>query len=75
MRITLNINDDVLLTVKEIARQQGKTAGQILSDLVRHSLTRKPSVIKKNGLLMFKVQPDAKIVTLELVKKLLDETI
>jgi hypothetical protein len=37
-------------------------------------LTRKSSVSKKHGLPLFPVQPDAGIVTLELVNHLRDET-
>lgn len=40
MRTTLNIAEDVLLAVKERARRQSRTAGDVLSDLARESLTR-----------------------------------
>jgi len=73
MRTTVDIEEDVLLAAKEIARQRGKTVGQVLSALVRESLTRKPSVSKKHGLPTFPVQPEAGIVTLELVNQLRDE--
>jgi hypothetical protein len=74
MRTTLDIEEDVLLAAKEIARQRGKTVGRVLSDLARESLTQKCSVSKKHGLPLFPVQPDAGIVTLELVNHLRDET-
>ena len=35
MRTTVDIEEDVLLAAKEIARQRGKTLGRVLSDLVR----------------------------------------
>lgn len=73
MRTTLNIEEDVLLAAKEIARQKGITVGQVLSGLARKSLTRKSSVRKKGGLPLFPVQPDAGIVTQELVNQLRDE--
>ena len=74
MRTTLDIEEDVLLAAKEMARQKGMTVGRVLSDLARKSLTRKSSAIKKDGLPLFPVQPDAGIVTLELVNQLRDET-
>ena len=40
MRTTLDIADDVLLAAKERARHEGKTAGEILSELARYALTR-----------------------------------
>lgn len=39
MRTTLSIDDDVLLAVKERARREKRTAGEILSDLARQALT------------------------------------
>ena len=73
MRTTLDIEEDVLLAAKEIARQRGTTVGQVLSDLARKSLTRKYSVSKKHGLPLFPIQPDAGVVTLEFVNQLRDE--
>jgi hypothetical protein len=73
MRTTLDIEEDVLLAAKEIARQRGITVGRVLSDLARKSLTTKSSVLKKDGLPLFPVQPDAGVVTLELVNNLRDE--
>lgn len=40
MRTTLALDDDVLLAVKERARQQHRTAGAVLSDLARLALTQ-----------------------------------
>ena len=39
MRTTISIDDDVLLAVKERARRENRTAGEVLSDLARHALT------------------------------------
>ena len=39
MRTTLDIEEDVLAAVKELARQQQRTAGQVLSSLARQALT------------------------------------
>ena len=38
MRTTLNIDDDVLVAAKELAKQEGKTAGQVVSELARRAL-------------------------------------
>lgn len=38
MRTTLHIDDDLLAAVKELARQQGSSAGQVVSALLRHAL-------------------------------------
>ena len=39
MRTTLTLDDDVLLAVKEKARRENRTAGEVLSDLARQALT------------------------------------
>ena len=39
MRTTLNIEDDVLYAVKERARREKRTAGEVLSELAREALT------------------------------------
>ena len=40
MRTTLDIDQDVLLAAKDIARRQKKTAGAVISDLARRALTQ-----------------------------------
>ena len=39
MRTTLDIDDDLLLAAKELARREGATAGEVVSRLLRRSLT------------------------------------
>jgi len=39
MRTTLDIDDDVLEAAKERARREGKTAGQVVSALLRLAFT------------------------------------
>ena len=43
MRTTLSIDDDVLLAVKERARRENRTAGEVLSELARQALTQQRS--------------------------------
>ena len=41
MRTTLDIADDVLLAVKDRARRQKRSAGELLSELAREALTHR----------------------------------
>ena len=50
MRITLNIDDDVLVVVKEIAARESKSAGTIVSNLLRQSLTHDGPEKPRGGL-------------------------
>jgi hypothetical protein len=48
MRTTLDIADDVLSTAKERAKRERKTAGQVISELVRQALaTPQPSTVRE----------------------------
>lgn len=42
MRTTLDIDDEVLAAAKELARRAGKTAGEVVSELLRRALTEGP---------------------------------
>ena len=42
MRTTLDLADDVLAAVKERARREGRTAGEVASLLLRQALTTPP---------------------------------
>lgn len=43
MRTTLSIDDDVLYAVKSLARRQGRSAGEVLSELARRALQASPA--------------------------------
>ena len=73
MRTTLDIDDDVLAAARELAAARKSTAGKVLSDLARQTLTRPlPEPAKyRYG---FRVLPKrGGIVTSELVERLSEE--
>ena len=49
MRTTLDIDDDILAVVKDLARAEGRTMGQIISDLTRRCLST-PSAMAAPGM-------------------------
>lgn len=49
MRTTLSLDDDILLAIKERARRENRTAGEVLSDLARQALTQQPNTDPKPG--------------------------
>lgn len=77
VRTTLNIEDDVLATVKAVAARDRKPLGEVVSEMLRRAVEPSPSVAKKtrNGIPLFPVSPQARVVTPELVRELLDEDI
>lgn len=75
MRTTLDIDVDVLQAAKELADMQGRTIGQVLSELARKGLApKKPSVRVRNGVpLLPPRRPGAPLLTMKFVNELRDE--
>ncbi len=79
MRTTLDIEDDVLLAAKELARRGGTTAGRVISKLVRQALTQtlpSPSSSTSEPVAIHGFRPfpsRGKVVTNEHVDQLRDE--
>lgn len=74
MRTTLDIDDDVLLAAKEIARVRGLTAGKALSDLARKGLEApKRSFKMRNGVPVIQRLPGEPLLTMEIVNQLRDD--
>lgn len=74
MRTTLSLDDDVLLAAKAIAGQQGRSLGEVVSELARRSLQRPVSRAERNGIPLLASRPDSPRVTMDLVNALRDET-
>jgi hypothetical protein len=76
MRTTLDIADDVLLAAKERARRENKTAGEVVSELLRQALTApKPTAVREpKAVYGFKPFPrTGAVVTNELIDHLRNE--
>ena len=74
MRTTLAIDDDVLAAAKELASMEGRSVGQVISELARRALrpteTRQET---RNGVPLLRVDPNVPRVTSELVHQLQEE--
>ncbi len=74
MRITLDIEDELLLTVKEIAKQRRTTAGRVVSNMIRESLQPKTFKLEyRDGVPLLPRRPNGPVITSELVNRLRDE--
>jgi uncharacterized protein len=75
MRTTLDIDNDILESAKELAAKRRTTMGRVLSDLARIALApRKDSKPNRNGVPILPKSRDAKVVTPEIVNRLRDES-
>jgi len=77
MRTTINIADDVLCAVKEKARLEHRSAGEVLSELARIALTRpafSSEVAEGDTFYGFDPLPSrGQVVSNELIDRLRDE--
>ena len=77
MRTTINIADDVLCAVKERARLEGRSAGEVLSELARTALTRpafRSEIAEGDTFYGFDPLPSrGQVVSNELIDRLRDE--
>ena len=73
MRTTIDLEEDILIATKELARKRGQSMGKVLSDLARQALFQHDSATMRNGIPLFPVQPNARVVTSELVYELQED--
>jgi hypothetical protein len=77
MRTTLDIDEDVLRAAKELARREKKTAGKMISELVRRALGASPTdPAAKEPKALYGFRPFPRrggIVTNELIDKLRED--
>ena len=74
MRTTLDIEDDILQAVKEIAANRGTTAGSVLSELARKAMEPVEPTPVRNGVPLMPRRPaGSPKLTMALVNRLRDE--
>ena len=78
MRTTLDIDDDILQAAKALAKRERKSAGSVISELARKSLTQWVAPGKaKESLAVYGFKPlpkvDGLIVTNEMIDRLREE--
>ena len=76
MRTTLDISDDVMGLVRELAAARGQTMGEVLSDLARKGLARPAGATSiRNGVPLLPRRPEgAARPTMKRVNDLRDDT-
>ena len=81
MRTTLNIDDDLLIAIKEVAKRESRSAGAVVSGLLRQSLASggqdAPRGREDDPIAEFGFRPFPKrggVVTNELIDRLREES-
>ena len=79
MRTTLQLDDDVLVAARVLARQRRRSVGDVISDLAQQALTRTADgssqnfLSQRSGLPQLPVTASGGVVDLERVNQLRDE--
>jgi hypothetical protein len=76
MRTTLDIEDDVLSAVKDLARKEQKTIGQVICELARKGLTGRAASTAGEPKAIYGFRPfprEGRIVSNELIDKLRED--
>lgn len=74
MRTTLQLDEDVLSAARALAERQGRTLGEVVSELARKGLAPVASAPHyRNGIRLMPVRPDARPMTLDAINELRDE--
>ena len=74
MRTTLQIDEDVLRVARSLARSEGKTIGEVVSELARKGFRPAPSKRRgRSGLPTFDVPANTPPLTPEMVREALED--
>jgi uncharacterized NAD(P)/FAD-binding protein YdhS len=65
MRTTVTLDDDVAQAARALARGSGMTLGQVLSQLARRGLRAESEHATRNGLPVFRVSANARVIPAE----------
>jgi hypothetical protein len=74
MRTTLVIEDDVLQVARSLAEAEGKSVGEVISELARRGIAPRSQEAVDEGFPVFSISPEARPITLEMVQRSLDES-
>jgi predicted nuclease with RNAse H fold len=72
MRMTLDIDDDVVAAARELAAAERRSLGSAISELARRGL-RLGRVVERDGLPVIRVPPGTPPITARLVRRALGE--
>lgn len=73
VRTTLQLDDDVYEAARSLADSEGRSLGEIVSRLARLGLAPRDVARERNGFPVFNVPADARPITLDLVKRALED--
>jgi hypothetical protein len=73
MRTTLNLGEDVLRAARAKAEAEGRSMGDVISDLVREALRPDRGIASRNGFPVFDVSAETPPITPDMVRLALED--
>lgn len=76
MRTTIDLEDQILAVVRDLAHVENRSMGNVLSDLAREALLKRiptAGFSKRNGVPLLPRRPGAAPVTMELIDRIREE--
>lgn len=74
MRTTLSLDDDIVRAAKSLAREQGRSLGEVISDLARRGLEPPRELRYEGDFPVFEVKEGAAPLTPEMVARAAEDT-
>ncbi len=74
MRTTINLDDEVLRTVRSLARERDESLGTVISALVRKALRPPDQVTFEEDFPVFQVREGSPPITPEMVESALEDS-
>ena len=74
MRTTVNLDDDVVRAARSLAREQGRSLGDVLSDLARRGLEPPAEFRYERDFPVFLVREGAGLLTPEMVARATEDS-
>jgi hypothetical protein len=73
VRITVDLDADILAAAKQLAVKRQESIGRVVSDLVRQTLQSQPEMkVRPGSIPVLPRKPDARPVTSQMVTELMD---
>lgn len=72
MRLTIEIDDDVVAAARKIAERSDRSVDAVISEFARNGSTQEAHVVIRNGIPLIK-RPGGQTITSELVHRLMEE--
>lgn len=74
MRTTIQLDEDVLAAARALAEREGRTLGEVVSELARKGLAPAAAAARvRNGIRLMPVRADARPTSLDEINALRDE--